>query len=704
MNRCYTTEIIRAGTVITLLFLLILPIYSNTFNASWHFDDRPNIVNNYHLHLKDLRPKSLLQTFFTKPGNPLETGDKMYRPVACLTFALNWYFGGDDVTGYHAVNIVIHILTAFFLYLTIFNLFKSPNLEDKFKGNEHFIALLSAALWAVNPIQTQAVTYIVQRMAIMAAMFYILGINFYIKGRLADVRFKKILFYTGCLLSFLFALGSKENAILLPLSLILVEIVFFQKSAGLGKKNKIMWATLASIVFMLFLFGGMLFLMKKDPLNYFNQLYLIRPFSISERLLTEPRIVLYYLTQIFYPISYRLSIEHDIILSTSLLKPWTTLPAILIIFCLVGIGLSQIRKRPLIAFGILFFFLNHIVESTILPLELVFEHRNYLPSLFLFFPVSVGIKWLIDYYREKQFSMYIIIVSFITLLIIGFGTSTYIRNMAWATEKSLWEDAMHKAPGRARSVYNVAKYSYFQAGHFDKAMEYYEKAFMLKASKPEYFKALILNGMASIYFLKNENEKAIKFYKRALDYFPEFATIRNNLIRAFIKGGRWDEASENVDFILEKENSSKKFLYLKGFVLLKQQKGEKALYFLQKALVLAPTDKKFLLTMGAAMDSTGNYKDGRRFLDRATRIVPDDIMVLFCLIENRLRAQDPSGVKQYMEKMFYSFSILQIKKQLQRLPRDNFAVPVSRELLAAAIGSELRERAESIIEPGFLQK
>ena len=300
--------------------------------------------------------------------------------------------------------------------------------------------------------------------------------------------------------------------------------------------------------------------------------------------------------------------------------------------------------------------------------------------------------------------MYIIIVSFITLLIIGFGISTYIRNTAWATEKSLWEDAISKAPGRARSVYNVAKYSYFEAGHFDKAMEYYKKAFMLKASKPEYIKALILNGMASIYFLKNNNEKAIEIYKRALGFFPEFTTIRNNLIRAFIKGGRWDEASENVDFILEKENSSKKFLYLKGFILLKQKKGEKALYFLQKALVLAPTDKKFLLTMGAAMDSTGNYKDGRRFLDRANRIVPDDVMVYFCLIENRLRAQDPSGVKQYMEKMFYSFSILQIKKQLQRLPRDNFAVPVSRELLAAAIGTELRERAELIIEPGFLQR
>jgi len=683
------------------LFLLILPIYSNTFNASWHFDDRTNIVNNYHLHIKDLRPKSLLQTFFTHPSNPLETGDKMYRPVACLTFALNWYFGKDNVIGYHIVNTIIHSMTAIFLYFTILNLFESPNLKGKFNGKEHFIALLAAVLWAINPIQTQAVTYIVQRMASLAALFYILGLFFYIRGRISQVLQNRIILIIFCVLSFAFAVGSKENAAAFPLALILVEVIFFQ-NLGIRRTRRVFLGIAAGTGLLIFIMGLFLF-MRGNPL-FFLKGYDYRPFSLSERLMTEPGIVLYYLSQIFYPVPNRLSVEHDFILSTSILKPWTTLPAILIIILLIGIGFSLIKKRPIISFAILFFFLNHIIESSIIPLELVFEHRNYLPSLFLFFPVSVGIKWLIDYYRGKQFSMYIIIVSFITLLMMGLGIGTYIRNTVWATEKSLWEDAMEKTPERARSVYNVAKYSYFQAGHFDKAMEYYEKAFMLKASKPEYFKALILNGMASIYFLKNENEKAIEFYKRALDIFPEFATIRNNLIRAFIKGGRWDEASKNVDFILEKENSSKKFLYLKGFVLLKQKKGEKALYFLQKALVLAPTDKNILLTMGAAMDSTGNYKDGRRFLDRANRISPDDIITLFCLIENRLKAHEPSGVKQYMEKMFSSFSILQIKKQLQKLPSDNVAVPVSRELLAATIGSELRERAESIIEPDFLQR
>ena len=509
----------KSTVVFALLFVFVFLIYSNTFHASWHFDDRPNIINNYYLHLKDLHPKSLVRTFFTNPRNPLEIREKMYRPVACLTFALNWYFGKDNVVGYHIINITIHILTAFFLYLTILKLFKSPNLKGKSKGNEHFIALLTAVLWAVNPIQTQAVTYIVQRMTALAAMFYILGIYFYINARVTDSLKRRIIFIIGCIMSFILALGSKENAAMLPITLLLAEMVFFQ---DLGvRKTRRMFLGIAAVTGVLIFIMGLLLFMRGDPL-FFLKGYSSRPFSLSERLMTEPRIVIYYLSQIFYPVPNRLSVEHDVLLSTSLLKPWTTLPAILTILLLIGISLFLVKKRPVIAFAILFFFLNHIIESSIIPLELVFEHRNYLPSLFLFLPISAGIKWLIDYYRENRVSMYIVIVSFVTLLLIGLGTGTYIRNMAWATEKSLWEDAMTKAPGRARSVYNVAKYSYFEAGYFEEALELYEKALTLKASKPEYFKALLLNGMASIYYLKNDNEKAIELYKKALNHFPKF--------------------------------------------------------------------------------------------------------------------------------------------------------------------------------------
>lgn len=681
-----------------LLSLLIIIIYSNTFCASWHFDDKPNIVNNYHLHLKDLKPESLTRSLYSNPRNPWNISEKMYRPVACLTFALNWYFGKDSVTGYHIINIIIHILTAFFLYLTILNLFKSPKLKDKFNGNEHFIALLAAVLWAVNPIQTQAVTYIVQRMSLLAAMFYILSLYFYIKARIEDLPSKKILLIISCFLSYLFALGSKENAAMLPIGLLLVETVFFQDLGS--QKTRRVFFKIAIGTGVLVLIIGLLLFVKGDPF-FFLKGYAYRPFSFTERLMTEPRIVIYYLSQIFYPVPNRLSIDHDVILSTFLFKPWNTLPAILTVFFLVGAGFSLIKKKPSIAFAILFFFLNHIIESSIIPLELIFEHRNYLPSLFLFFPVSVGIKWLIDYYWEKKISMCIIIVSFVTLLLIALSIGTYTRNMAWATEISLWEDAMEKAPGSARPLTNLARQishgSDSRIANYDLALKLYEKS--LSLTKPrKLINPVTLNNMSGIYLKKGNSEKAIDLLRRALDIHPDYTKSRYDLIQILINYGRWEEASENADILVSKRDAHEGYFNIKGFILLKQKKFDEAIKYFQKSLKIAPNFKTTLMYMGSALSLSEEYSKADWFLRRAINIPPESIMPFFCLIENSVKAGNMSNARRYTERLLDSFNIIAVKDQLKRLLHDNLMLPVSRKLIAEMISKELMKRSKEISE------
>ncbi|MCD4663631.1 MAG: tetratricopeptide repeat protein [Bacteroidales bacterium] len=697
MGKCGSLST-RRTMVAIILFLLILPIYSNTFYASWQFDDKPNIINNYYLHLKDLKPESLISTFYTNPRNPSNIGEKMYRPVACLTFALNWYFDQDNVVGYHIVNIIIHILTAFFLYLTILNLFRSPNFEEQFKGNEHFIALLTAVLWAINPIQTQAVTYIVQRMAILSAMFFILGIYFYIKARVEDFLKRRILFIIGGILCFIFALGSKENAAMLPVTLALVEIVFFQ-DLGVRRTRRVFLRIAAGTGVLVFIVVLLIF-MKGDPL-FFLKGYDYRPFSFAQRLMTEPMIVIYYLSQIFYPVPNRLSIEHDVLLSTSLFKPWTTLPAILTILLLIGTGLFLVKKRPIIGFAILFFFLNHVIESTIIPLELIFEHRNYLPSLFLFIPVSVGIKWLIDYYREKKFSMYIIIVSFVTLLLIGLGIGTYTRNMAWATEKSLWEDAMHKAPRSARPLTNLAwEMSYgkdAKAENYDLALKLYKKSLSLKKSR-ELSNPVILNNMAGIYLRKGESQKAIELMEKALDLNPDYSRGRYDLVQILITSGRWDEASKHADTLVSKAEHHEGYLNIKGFILIKQKRPDEAIEYLQKSLKIAPNFKTTLMYMGTALSLSGEYSKAEWFLRRAKNIPPESIMPFFCLIESSVKAGNMPNASRYTEKLLDSFNIIAVKDQLKRLSHDNLMLPVSRKLLAEMVSKELVKRSKEISE------
>ena len=194
-----------------LLLLMVGFAYSNSLYAIWALDDDPNILQNSRLHIKDLQPETLFKTFFS-PLHPDKDGQPgLNRPLAHLSFALNWYFGKDSPAGYRLVNIFIHFLAAFVLFLAIRDLLDTPNMRGKSSGREGSIALIGAALWAVNPIQTQGVVYIVQRMASLASLFYLLAMWCYIRGRASEARRRRAVFFTLTVVSFLAGVGFKRK-------------------------------------------------------------------------------------------------------------------------------------------------------------------------------------------------------------------------------------------------------------------------------------------------------------------------------------------------------------------------------------------------------------------------------------------------------------------------------------------------------------
>jgi hypothetical protein len=212
------------------LLVIVLTIYSNTFRASWHFDDKINILTNEPLHLKELTWSNIKKTFFAS----LDNEGKIYRPVACLSFALNYYVGEDNVLGYHIVNLSIHFLASLFLFLFLYQTLNLPLLKARYGPDSYFISLLASALWAINPVQIQAVTYIVQRMASMAGMFYIMSMYFYLRGRTAENKLHQGIYLFSCLIAAALAFGSKENAAMLPISIFLFDLFIIQ---GLSKEN-----------------------------------------------------------------------------------------------------------------------------------------------------------------------------------------------------------------------------------------------------------------------------------------------------------------------------------------------------------------------------------------------------------------------------------------------------------------------------------
>ncbi len=402
--------------------------------------------------------------------------EKLYRPIAGLTFALNFFISGTDPFSFHLVNLLIHWLCSVFLFLFLYQTLNLPSFHGKYAASAYPIALLSAVLWAINPIQTQSVTYVVQRMNSLAGLFYIMSMFFYAKGR-SSLAGKSRFVYGACASRPLsWPSDPKENAALLPISILLYEGIVVQNDIGPWiKRNKTyVLMALALILTLSVLYAYY----RRGSFLSFLKDYEERPFTLAQRLLTQPRVVLFYLSLIFYPLPGRLSIAHSFDISASLFSPVSTLFAILSILGGVVFAVLFSRRYRILAFCFLFFLVNHLLESSVFPLELVFEHRNYIPSMVVFLPITIGLCLLFKRYANAS-GMKGILAVFIVLLLVGLGHATYLRNFAWKSEQSLWADASMKAPDQFRPHHNLGV-AYQQQGRLQEAVAEFEKALKSK--------------------------------------------------------------------------------------------------------------------------------------------------------------------------------------------------------------------------------
>jgi hypothetical protein len=379
-------HMVAAGLIIGVA----LVAYSNTFSAPFHFDDRPNILENPDVQIKVLtwdRVEQLIKN----------TYKESIRVFSYFTLALNYYFGGVNVFGYHLVNFIIHVASGIFLYWFLMLTFNLPHLKEKYGGISYRVALFGSLIFIAHPIQTQSVTYIVQRMASMAGMFYLLTMVLYIKGRLVSGRVKYV-YFLGMVLSYLLGVFSKENVAILPLFVALYEFYFFQ-NLDLSPHGKKILILLGGVLLGLLAFGVILWGKRYIELSIAGYQY--RTFTLLERVLTQSRVVLYYLTLLIYPHPSRLNLDYDFPISKTIFDPPTTILSIIIITGLIGYSFWVAKKRPVLSFFILWYFGNLVIESSIFPLEMVFEHRLYLPSVGPFVLFSLFLIRGIDQLKRR---------------------------------------------------------------------------------------------------------------------------------------------------------------------------------------------------------------------------------------------------------------------------------------------------------------
>lgn len=594
-------------TIVFFMFCFILLVYSNTFLVPFHFDDLDMIQGRTELHLSSITPDQIFDTFFLETKNT----KRLYRPLSSFSFALNYYFGQYNLPGYHLVNILIHSVTAFVLYLTILlmlNILNTDNWEDKKN-----IAGLATLLWAVHPINIQAVTYIVQRMASLAAMFYIIGIWSYLKfkNQSSKNHWGKFKFLILSLLSFFCATLSKENAAIFPLCILFIEFFLFDGYKKVKKHPQYSFLIFAIPILLIFISTVLFYDIKW--LDSFISGYDFRPFDLKQRVLTESRVVLFYISQLLYPIPSRFSIEHYFVLSETIINPISTLLCIIIIIFLIVIAFCLHKKNSLIGFSILFYFIHHIIESTIWPLELVFEHRNYLPSLFFFLPVSIGIFKGINFYKKRSHTLHYLFTIFTTMLIFLFGMSTYIRNSEWGTSKSLWESASKRAPLSTRPYNNLGYlYDGTKIGNAGLDLYYFNKGLNKNATYSIFEKAILWLNIAK----KNNNIKNFQIAEKAVLSALDSIFILADNKPALLNAERTKNFFSDCYFMLSQ-------IYLNSDIEKSLLNIEKALYFKkdpkfynEKAIILIHKRKyeNALESLHNALNTDQNFINAESFL------------------------------------------------------------------------------------------
>lgn len=668
-----------------LLTVFVFLIYSNTFQSPWILDDFNNILMRPSVHLENLDGESLWKSIHSSLD-----GGRLDRPLARLTFALNWYVGGKDTWGYHLLNISIHALCAFFIFLTVRALHRTPR-GGSGSPDPYAVSLIAALLWAANPIQTQAVTYIVQRMAALAGLFYIFGLYCFIQGRLSGTTRRRYLWWCGCLVSFLLGVASKENAVLLPLAWVLAEMVFFQHARPQRPTRRwLLWLAVSAVS--VIGLTAVFFLTNGDTLALFN--YDSRYFTLWERLLTQPRVLLFYLSQLFYPVPFRLSIEHDIALSTSAFHPWSTLPSMLAVVFLIALAIKKYRSWPFLSFGVLFFFLNHLIESSIIPLELVFEHRNYIPSMFLFVPLASGLCAILDYCRLRRRRMYPVFATFIILLIFCLGTGAYVRNMAWESPETLWTDAARKAPSSGRALAYLAMVQSEFPGGTHIALRLYEAALSgtktNKQLEPEIF-----NNMAALYYDSGDFNQAAIYWEKALEKNPDYADARFRLSLAIFKAGRRDEALGHLHRLIAKYPEHIPVRNLRGMVYFENNDFESALRDFKQVMKPGPEFSAGLLNAGAVFVATGHYDKADAFLASLPRGSEFMVPAFFWRLKNAVMRGDTPLASGWSGRLLASMSTNELLEWLEMIRRssiykDKILMPASDDRLLQAV----KERAQ----------
>ena len=506
--------------LISILALLAFGLiaYSNSFTAAFQYDDFLHILRNE--ALLDLTDLSRIFNYTRE------------RFLPYLSLAINYRISKFDPIGYHIFNFFIHYIATIFLYFLFIEILDGPAMQGLEPGlSKRVGAFLAAGIFFLHPLQTESVTYVIQRAESMAGMFYLATLFFYVKARRAGTR-NVLLGYSILVgLTAVCAVFSKEIAVTLPVMIVVFEIFFFNTSIKELLRKKLILVILVP--------AAALLVFKLKPLIRSDFFYDPGPgmgFTRKQYLLTQFCVLLTYLRLFFWPAGQ--NIDWDYPLATNFFA-LQTFSSFLFLLTLLILAFFAYRRLRLLSLGIIAFFITLAPTSSIIPLrDVIFEHRMYLAVAFLAMGCvhifSFGLKRI----REISSRAQIIVPVCSVIILLLLSGLTYARNKVWLSELSLWADAVRKSPNKARVHSNYGRGLYSLRNKVtERVKREFETAIRLSPgwAKP-------YHNLAICYFQEGDYRQAIAWDLEAVKREPHYKEAIYQLGRSYRKLNQWDNA------------------------------------------------------------------------------------------------------------------------------------------------------------------
>lgn len=558
------------------------------------------------------------------------------RVVSDLTFVLNYQISGMSLPGFRIGNIIFHLLTSLSVYFLTSITLKTPLMKDRIVGNSDIISLTAAVLFMLHPIQTSAVSYITQRMAIMAALFSFLGIILYVMATI-NKGWKSLCLFILSAISFMLAIYSKENAVMVLLVLPLYDFMFLSSLRWQEFRRRFIPMGILVMIIASFVFIKMgtfetieklsgLYTNLDKPLETYFWSGVGIYWTTMEYLLTELRIVTRYIFLILFPNPSLMVFDYSNAypVSKSLFSPPETILSLLFLLSLVVFSFIYIKKYPLISFGILWFIVTISLESFIaVGLDPYFEHRNYLPGFGIFLALSSIVQYVSTV--KFRFMKEAILCGIAIVLCI----LTFARNDVWADEYRFWKDIADKVPQNPRALLTVS-YLEIKEGRYKEAEEYLKKAEAVELMS-DLYKGLILINHASLLIDTGRYKEAEEYFRKAtskkevFDKYKPLVII--NQASLYNATGRREDARTILKGLASETGMGN---YLTSQVLyrlaeLYRSDGDikTAADYLKKAYEIAPQDHGIMISLGLVSRSSGNVEDAIGYFRKSIDVAPD---------------------------------------------------------------------------------